>query len=73
MRTWTALRTILILVGLLAVPVVFAHCAGRPLSEDVAADLIFYNGKIITVDSDFGIASALAVKDDKFLNPGPGQ
>jgi predicted amidohydrolase YtcJ len=70
MRTWTALRTILILVGLLAVPVVFAHCAGRPLSEDVAADLIFYNGKIITVDSDFGIASALAVKDDKFLTLG---
>ena len=71
MRTWTALRTSLILAGWLASAVAFTHCAGRPLSEDVAADLIFYNGKIITVDSDFSIASALAVKDDKFLTLGP--
>ena len=40
-------------------------------AEDVAADLIFYNGKFITVDPDFSIASALAVKDDKFLTLGP--
>lgn len=51
MRTWTALRTLLILAGWLAAAVAFTHCAERPLSEDVAADLIFYNGKIITVDS----------------------
>ena len=71
MRTWTALKTSLILAGWLASAVAFTHCAGRPLSEDVAADLIFYNGKIITVDSEFSIASALAVKDDKFLTLGP--
>ena len=67
MRTWTALRTLLILAGGLATAVACTHCAGRPLPEDIAADLIFYNGKIITVDSNFSIASALAVKDDKFL------
>ena len=69
-RAWTALRPLLILAGGLATAVVFTHCAGRPLPEDIAADLIFYNGKIITVDSNFSIASALAVKDDKFLTLG---
>ena len=71
MRTWTALRTSLVLAGGLAAAVAFTHCAGRPLPEDIAADLIFYNGKIITVDANFSIASALAVKDDKFLTLGP--
>jgi len=70
-RIGTAKKTLLILGGILASAVALTHCAGRPLSEDVAADLIFYNGKIITVDSDFSIASALAVKDDKFLTLGP--
>ena len=71
MRIGTAKKTLLILGGILASAVALTHCAGRPLSEDVAADLIFYNGKIITVDSEFSIASALAVKDDKFLTLGP--
>ncbi len=70
-RIGTAQKTLLILGGILTSAVALTHCAGRPLSEDVAADLIFYNGKIITVDSDFSIASALAVKDDKFLTLGP--
>ena len=61
----------MVLAGGLAAAVAFTHCAGRPLPEDIAADLIFYNGKIITVDSNFSIASALAVKDDKFLTLGP--
>ena len=60
----------MVLAGGLAAAVAFTHCAGRPLPEDIAADLIFYNGKIITVDSNFSIASALAVKDDKFLTLG---
>jgi predicted amidohydrolase YtcJ len=57
----------------LAAAVAFTHCAGRPLSEDVAADLIFYNGKIITADSDFSIVSALALKNDSFLTLGQDQ
>ena len=70
MRIWKALRTLLIRAGWLVAVVAFTHCAGRPLSEDVAADLIFFNGKIITVDSDLSIASALAIKNDKFLTLG---
>ena len=34
----------MVLAGGLAAAVAFTHCAGRPLPEDIAADLIFYNG-----------------------------
>ncbi len=34
------------------------------------ADLILYNGKIITVDDDFAIAQAVAVKDDRIIAVG---
>ena len=35
-----------------------------------AADLILYNGKVLTVDKDFSIKSAIAVKDGKILAVG---
>lgn len=35
------------------------------------ADLVLFNGKIITVDQDFSIAQALAIKDGKLLAVGP--
>ncbi|MDA2932827.1 hypothetical protein MYX82_00635 [Acidobacteria bacterium AH-259-D05] len=34
------------------------------------ADLVLYNGKILTADDDFTIVEALAVRDGKFLAVG---
>ena len=34
------------------------------------ADMILYNGKVVTVDKDFTIAQALAIRDGKFLAVG---
>jgi len=36
-------------------------------AEEDFADSVYYNGKIYTVDDDFSIVSALAVKGDKFI------
>ena len=36
----------------------------------IAPDLILYNGKIITVDENFTIAEAVAIKDGKFVGVG---
>ena len=33
-------------------------------------DLIYFNGKIVTVDSAFSIARAVAIKDDRFMAVG---
>ena len=33
----------------------------------MSADMILYNGKIVTVDSKFTIAEAVAIKNGKFL------
>lgn len=38
--------------------------------EQLVADLIFLNGKIVTVNKDFAIASALAIKGDKIIAVG---
>ena len=35
-----------------------------------AADLILYNGKVLTVDKDFSVKSAVVVKDGKILAVG---
>lgn len=37
------------------------------LDPTVAADMILYNGKILTVDKDFCIAEAVAIRDGKFI------
>jgi len=42
----------------------------RPPGQPDRADLILYNGKVITVDEDFSIAQAVAVKDGKFIAVG---
>jgi predicted amidohydrolase YtcJ len=36
----------------------------------VGADRVFYNGKVITVDQDFKICSAIAIKGDRVLGTG---
>ena len=50
---------------LLAILVLIACSAERP-----QADLILTNGKIITVDSNFSLAEAVAIKDGRFLEVG---
>ncbi|MEE8308736.1 MAG: amidohydrolase family protein, partial [Gammaproteobacteria bacterium] len=60
-------------VLVLASSLFLANCGQVPQLEDVAADLIFFNGNIITVDPDFSLASALAVKDGRFLRVGQDQ
>ena len=40
------------------------------MAQKQAADLLLYNGKIYTVDANFSIASAMAIKDGKVLAVG---
>src|SRR5262245_4695715 len=56
----------------LTVTVCACYCAEtvRAQAPDVAPDEIFYNGKIITVDRDFRIEQAVAVKAGRFLAVG---
>jgi len=51
---------------------VLAACSGAlaALEPGEAPDLILYNGKIVTVDSAFSIAQALAIRGDRFLAVG---
>ena len=42
------------------------RCATPPLP----ADTILFNGKVVTVDADFSIAEAIAIKDGKLLDVG---
>jgi predicted amidohydrolase YtcJ len=46
---------------------VFGHSNPVFASE---ADLILYNGKIVTVNSDFSVQQAMAVKDNQILQVG---
>ncbi|GAI30886.1 unnamed protein product, partial [marine sediment metagenome] len=54
-----------ILLTVIFLAVVLASCTD---SDD--ADTIFFNGKIITVDKDFTIAEAVAIKGDRFIRVG---
>ena len=42
----------------------------QSLSLDIYADIILYNGKIVTVDKSFTIARAVAIRDGKFIAVG---
>ena len=49
-------------------------CPSLALAESsLHADSIFYNGKVITVDSAFSIAHAFAIRGDKFIEVGTNQ
>jgi len=54
-------------LGTTTVLLVLGHCNSVVVSE---ADLILYNGKIVTVNSDFSIQQAMAVKDNHILRVG---
>jgi len=44
--------------------------AGLTYGQGQSADLVFYNGKVVTVDSAFSIREAIAVKDGKVVAVG---
>src|SRR6185295_107195 len=49
-----------------------ASCSGAPGAPDSsgAPDLILHNGKIVTVDSAFSIAQAVAIRGERFVAVG---
>ncbi len=47
--------------------------ANSQASRGLAADVVFYNGKIITVDKSFSIVEAVAIKDGKFVAVGSNE
>ncbi len=54
-----------ILLPVLLLYIFLTACSNYP-----EADMIFYNGKVITVDSAFSIAEAVAIKGNRFLGAG---
>jgi predicted amidohydrolase YtcJ len=51
--------------------IVAACSGGRPGAPQAeAADLVLYNGKIVTVDGGFSIARAVAIRGDRFIAVG---
>jgi hypothetical protein len=64
-----------LLMALLLVSLPLMTSCARGLSpanipEEQAADLVIYNGKVVTVDKSFSIAQAVAVKGDKIIAVG---
>jgi predicted amidohydrolase YtcJ len=49
-----------------------SHPATPTVTADLAADLILYNGSIVTVDDDFSIADAIAIKNGRIVGIGRG-
>ena len=62
-------------VGLLAGSGGFLRAQPQDLAPEVLAyaDLIWYNGKVLTADDDFTIAEAVAVRGGKFMALGDDQ
>jgi predicted amidohydrolase YtcJ len=64
-RTWKTVRVGVLLAVAGAISILHA--------QQAAADLIFSNGKIITVDDRFTIAQAVAIRGDRFVAVGTNQ
>ncbi len=64
----------LLVLGLYALyPIVLTSTAvsANPVTlEELRPDLVLFNGKIVTVDEDFSLAEAVAIKDGKFVAVG---
>ena len=54
--------------GVLLAAACTAGCSSAPQGE--AADLVLYNGRIVTVDGGFAIARAVAIRGDRFVAVG---
>ena len=60
-RGWFAAGTLSLVAG----------CGGVPAPQNAEApDLVLYNGKVLTVDGDFTIARAVAIRGDRFVAVG---
>ena len=66
--------SLLLVLGLYALyPVVLTSTAvsANPVTlDELRPDLVLFNGKIVTVDEDFSLAEAVAIKDGKFVAVG---
>ena len=58
---------VLITVSILGLGSVRAQQQDLPQEVIAYADLVLYNGKVLTADDDFTIVEAVAVRDGKFL------
>ena len=54
-------------------PLFFAGCRASDPTDTPVADLLLFNGNIITVDSQFTIAEAIAIRDGTILGVGSAQ
>src|SRR5690606_7589643 len=63
-----------VLISASVLALALSACASHQGSADIAAneaaDAVYTNGKVVTVDNNFTIAQAFAVKDGKFLAVG---
>ncbi len=50
--------------------VLLALSCGGTVPDAIAPDMVLVNGKVVTVDSDFSIAEAVAISDGKFVAVG---
>ncbi len=48
----------------------FLSACGSDVPDVLAPDMVLHNGKIVTVDEDFSIAQAVAIKDGRFVAVG---
>ena len=55
---------------LMVLGLVVSSVTGADLLDSLKPDKVLLNGKIVTVDEDFGIAEAIAIKDGKFVAVG---
>lgn len=64
-------KTLSVIVAIAWAAVVCLSSVGQSAPPpELYADIVLYNGKIVTVDQSFSIAQAVAIKDGKFLAAG---
>ena len=66
-RQWIAGLCFLVTLASLTLPVPAQTQPGYPPEVLTFADMILYNGKVLTADDDFTLTEAVAIRDGKFL------
>ena len=61
----TCIRVLFVLL----LSLVLSQCSSAP-PDVLAPDMVLYNGNIVTVDEDFSIAEAVAIKNGHFIAVG---
>ena len=64
-----SIRSFLLMIAL----TFFAAACGGSVPDALEPDTILINGRIVTVDADFSIAEAVAIREDKFVAVGSNQ